>query len=99
MNPAIIQTIARAAQAQNIKMRRIALLLLLAGSMAGAQDAPPATPANPSNPVVTVQADQVKAHVSPILYGLMTEEINYWYDGGLYAELVNNRTSRTARIR
>ncbi len=35
-----------------------------------------------------------KAAVSPILYGLMTEEINYSYDGGLYAELVRNRTFR-----
>ena len=24
----------------------------------------------------------------PLFYGLMTEEINYAYDGGLYAELV-----------
>ena len=31
-------------------------------------------------------------HVSPTLYGLMTEEINYSYDGGLYAEMVRNRT-------
>jgi alpha-N-arabinofuranosidase len=29
--------------------------------------------------------------VSPRLYGLMTEEINHSYDGGLYAELVRNR--------
>lgn len=29
--------------------------------------------------------------VSPMLYGLMTEEINYSYDGGLYGELVRNR--------
>ena len=29
--------------------------------------------------------------VSPVLYGLMTEEINYSYDGGLYAELIRNR--------
>lgn len=29
--------------------------------------------------------------VSPSLYGLMTEEINYSYDGGLYGELVRNR--------
>jgi alpha-N-arabinofuranosidase len=27
-----------------------------------------------------------------MLYGLMTEEINYSYDGGLYAEMVRNRT-------
>lgn len=29
--------------------------------------------------------------VSPSLYGLMTEEINYSYDGGLYGELLRNR--------
>jgi len=33
----------------------------------------------------------VTSHVSPMLYGLMTGEINYSYDGGLYAELVRNR--------
>ena len=32
-----------------------------------------------------------------MLYGLMTEEINYSYDGGLYAELVRNRTFRANR--
>ncbi len=30
--------------------------------------------------------------VSPTLYGLMTEEINYSYDGGLYPELLRNPT-------
>src|SRR5436309_2802060 len=29
--------------------------------------------------------------VSPMLYGLMTEEINFSYDGGLYGELIRNR--------
>ena len=33
--------------------------------------------------------------VSPTLYGLMTEEINFSYDGGLYAEMVRNRTFKT----
>ncbi len=41
---------------------------------------------------MTIDLAQVKAKVSPQLYGLMTEEINYSYDGGLYAELVRNRT-------
>ena len=45
-----------------------------------------------STAVLQIKADQVTAHVSPILYGLMTEEINYAYDGGLYAELIRNRT-------
>ncbi|MBZ5622391.1 MAG: carbohydrate binding domain-containing protein [Acidobacteriia bacterium] len=40
---------------------------------------------------IQIKADQVASHVSPMLYGLMTEEINYSYDGGLYAELVRNR--------
>src|SRR5947208_1010479 len=46
---------------------------------------------------VTLKVDlgRAKAPVSPTLYGLMTEEINYSYDGGLYAELVRNRTFRS----
>ena len=42
--------------------------------------------------VLTIHADQPISTVSPTLYGLMTEEINFSYDGGLYAELVRNRT-------
>jgi len=43
---------------------------------------------------LTIQADRAVSKVSPTLYGLMTEEINYSYDGGLYAEMVRNRTFR-----
>ncbi|MCU1234171.1 MAG: Alpha-N-arabinofuranosidase [Candidatus Solibacter sp.] len=39
-----------------------------------------------------IKSGEVAAHVSPMLYGLMTEEINFSYDGGLYAELVRNRS-------
>jgi alpha-N-arabinofuranosidase len=39
-----------------------------------------------------IHADQPASKVSPTLYGLMTEEINFSYDGGLYAEMVRNRT-------
>jgi len=38
-----------------------------------------------------VKADQITGRVNPAFYGLMTEEINYSYDGGLYGELVRNR--------
>jgi alpha-N-arabinofuranosidase len=41
-----------------------------------------------------VNADQPGAKIDPIFYGLMTEEINFSYDGGLYAELIRNRTFR-----
>ncbi len=40
---------------------------------------------------LTLQLDSPGASVSPSLYGLMTEEINYSYDGGLYGELIRNR--------
>ena len=41
----------------------------------------PALRADPTNPipVLQIKADQVTAKVSPTLYGLMTEEINYSY--------------------
>ena len=45
-------------------------------------------------PVLTLDAGNATAKVSPTLYGLMTEEINYSYEGGLYAELIRNRIFR-----
>jgi alpha-N-arabinofuranosidase len=42
--------------------------------------------------MLNIQLDKPAHAVSPTLYGLMTEEINYSYDGGLYAEMVRNRT-------
>ncbi len=68
---------------------------LLAGTL-HAQPAPaeaaPGPTAEPAVPVLRISADQTAAKVSPILFGFMTEEINFSYDGGLYAELVRNRT-------
>ena len=40
---------------------------------------------------LTLDLSKPGAKVSPMLYGLMTEEINHSYDGGLYAELIRNR--------
>ncbi len=42
--------------------------------------------------MLAIDAAKPVAKVSPTLYGLMTEEINYSYDGGLYGELVQDRT-------
>lgn len=44
-----------------------------------------------AGPTFTVDASRAAGTVSPRLYGLMTEEINHSYDGGLYAELIRNR--------
>jgi len=40
---------------------------------------------------LTLQLNKPGTPLSKQLYGLMTEEINYSYDGGLYAELIRNR--------
>ena len=40
---------------------------------------------------LSIQVDHPTAKVSPMLYGLMTEEINFSYDGGVYGELVRDR--------
>jgi alpha-N-arabinofuranosidase len=63
--------------------KQIVYVLFVFGGCARAQ--------SPEAAVLRIKADQVAAHVSPMLYGLMTEEINYSYDGGLYAELIRNR--------
>ena len=39
---------------------------------------------------LTLRLDKAETEVSPMLYGLMTEEINYSYEGGLYTQLVAN---------
>lgn len=57
----------------------LSLLAMLAGSVAA------------QTPSLTIQADQPIGKLTPMHYGLMTEEISHSYDGGLYAELVRNR--------
>ena len=47
-------------------------------------------------PVLQIDAGKVAGTVSPTLYGLMTEEINFSYEGGLYAELIRNRTFKAS---
>ena len=44
-----------------------------------------------ANGTFTVDASRPAGNVSPLFPGLMTEEINHAYDGGLYAELIQNR--------
>ncbi|OUJ74980.1 alpha-L-arabinofuranosidase C-terminal domain-containing protein [Hymenobacter crusticola] len=50
------------------------------------------SPAQGQKPTLTLDLTKPGVAVSPLLYGLMTEEINHSYDGGLYAELISNRT-------
>src|SRR5438094_829129 len=53
---------------------------------------PPSGRAQAPTPItITVNAAAPGPRIDPIFYGLMTEEINFSYDGGLYAELIRNR--------
>ncbi|MCX6925534.1 MAG: malectin domain-containing carbohydrate-binding protein [Verrucomicrobia bacterium] len=56
-------------------------------------------PVAPSGPtVLQVDAGKVTGKVSPMLYGLMTEEINFAYEGGLYGELIRNRSFKADAV-
>ncbi len=58
-----------------------------------------ATSATPGpTPVLHIDASKVTGQVSPMLYGLMTEEINFAYEGGLYGELIRNRSFKADAI-
>src|SRR5574344_2302832 len=42
--------------------------------------------------VIYIQTKKVGAHIQKTMYGLFFEDINYAADGGLYGELVKNRS-------
>jgi len=48
--------------------------------------------AQPATETITVQVNRPGAAVSPTLFGLFFEDINFAADGGLYPELVKNRS-------
>jgi alpha-L-arabinofuranosidase len=49
-------------------------------------------PAHAADPgTLSVDVANPGPKIGPLFYGLMTEEINHSYDGGLYAELIQNR--------
>jgi alpha-N-arabinofuranosidase len=56
----------------------------------------PTAPAGPT--VLHIDASKVTGKVSPMLYGLMTEEINFAYEGGVYAELIHNRSFKADAV-
>ena len=72
--------------------RRVWLILcvVVASAAVAASLAPRVSAQSPVT--LTVQADRPGPALDPMFYGLMTEEINFSYDGGLYAELIRNRT-------
>src|ERR1044072_7429250 len=62
--------------------------LLLAGVMLSVVTATPA-----SEPLaLTIQTDRPGPRINPSMWGIFFEDINLGADGGLYAELVKNRS-------
>ncbi len=63
-------------------MKRLTTLCLLAASLT----------ASAQTHVLDVNTKKIGAPVQPTMYGLFFEDINYAADGGLYGELVKNRS-------
>lgn len=59
----------------------------LAASLAGIPASAPGTPVT-----ITIQAAEAGKPISPDLFGIFFEDLNYAADGGLYAELIQNRS-------
>lgn len=78
-----------------MRMSMVSTLVVGMGTMVAAvawaaeEDAPAAQ--------LTVNAERVGVKVSPLLYGLFFEEINRAGDGGVYAEMVQNRSFEDAK--
>jgi alpha-L-arabinofuranosidase len=63
-------------------MRKLTTLFLLAASLT----------ATAQTHVIDVNTQKLGAPVQPTMYGIFFEDINYAADGGLYAEMVKNRS-------
>jgi alpha-L-arabinofuranosidase len=67
----------------NVLMLGLVTVLASPGSDAVSADAPV---------TITIQADRPGAKINPAMWGIFFEDINFGADGGLYAELVKNRS-------
>jgi alpha-L-arabinofuranosidase len=47
--------------------------------------------------VLTVKSNEIKGGIQPTMWGVFFEDINFGADGGIYAELVKNRSFEFAR--
>jgi alpha-L-arabinofuranosidase len=72
----------------------VAFALPLPAAESPVAKSPAARPSMPEPPVtrITVDLNKPGARISPTLYGIFFEDINFAADGGLYPELVKNRS-------
>src|SRR5688572_20295658 len=66
-------------------INRLGILLVLTTSFVDAQT------------LITVETDKPKFEVKPTMWGVFFEDINFGADGGLYAEMVKNRSFEFAQ--
>src|SRR6266496_1325468 len=69
-----------------------AALAQTSGSVSAATADESTTGAGAAVPVLQIEAGNATGKVDPMFFGLMTEEINFSYEGGIYGELIRNRT-------
>lgn len=74
-----------------MKLRRIALTTLAVTVFAVISSA------QSTNNIITVKTDKPYAEVQPTMWGVFFEDINLGADGGIYAELVKNRSFEFAK--
>ena len=75
----------------NLKFARLLLAGSLASGVIGLQAAKPAA-AGPGAVRIRVDSPATAKPISPDLFGVFFEDLNYAADGGLYGELIQNRS-------
>jgi alpha-L-arabinofuranosidase len=70
---------------KNMNLKKNILLVLMSVTLTGIAVAQ-------TNNVITVKADKPYAEIQPTMWGVFFEDINLGADGGIYAELVKNRS-------
>jgi alpha-L-arabinofuranosidase len=70
-------------------MKLAALAMRLFSALCAVGVATPVFAAEPGS--ITIDTASPGPKIGPLFYGIMTEEINHAYDGGIYAELIQNR--------
>ncbi|MEQ9303385.1 MAG: hypothetical protein RJQ14_05665, partial [Marinoscillum sp.] len=80
---------------KSIKALTAAVLILIIGvscSENKAAEAKKETGTSPAISNIAIDVSDVIAEIQPTMYGIFFEDINFAIDGGLYAELVKNRS-------
>ena len=77
----------------SIYLKKFSLSAYLAFALSGVA----ISPAMAQNRVLTIQTDRSLAKVAPQMWGVFFEDINFGADGGIYAELIKNRSFEFAK--